>query len=48
MDESIYNLVPVEYVVPTKPPMHRSTKKPEVTVQNSTFGKLLLIIRIFD
>lgn len=38
MDESIYNLVPVEYVVHKKPPMHRSTKKPEVIVQNSTFG----------
>ena len=39
MSESIYNLVPREYVAPSKPPMHRSIHDPNLPVTGSTFGK---------
>jgi len=37
-DESIYNLVPREYVAPLKLPMHRSKHDPSHGVTGSTFG----------
>jgi hypothetical protein len=38
MNESIYNLVPREYVAPEKKPMHRSTHDPQQNLSGSTFG----------
>jgi len=38
MNESIYNLMPVEYVKPEKEPMYKCTKTASSTVPNSTFG----------
>lgn len=38
MNESIYNLVPREYVAPQKQPMHRSTHDPQQNLSGSTFG----------
>mmetsp|Transcript_12940 Transcript_12940/g.19467 ORF Transcript_12940/g.19467 Transcript_12940/m.19467 type:complete len:255 (+) Transcript_12940:91-855(+) len=38
MSESIYNLVPREYVEPPKPPMHRSQHDPASNLTGSTFG----------
>jgi hypothetical protein len=38
MNESIYNLIPVEYVEPEKKPMYRCTKSASSKVPNSTFG----------
>jgi hypothetical protein len=38
MSESIYNLVPREYVAPEKKPMHRSTHDPQQNLSGSTFG----------
>lgn len=38
MDESIYNLVPREYVAPVKPAMHRSSHNPTAPLTGSTFG----------
>ena len=38
MNESIYNLVPREYVAPEKKPMHRSTHDPKQNLSGSTFG----------
>jgi len=37
-DESIYNLVPHEYVEPPKPKMYRSKHDPKTPVTGSTFG----------
>lgn len=36
--ESIYNLVPTEYYVPEKPPMHVSRHDPKASLTGSTFG----------
>lgn len=36
--ESIYALVPKEYTVPVKPPMHKSYHDPHAHVSGSTFG----------
>lgn len=36
--ESIYNLVPREYIEPPKPPMHRSHHDPNQNLTGSTFG----------
>lgn len=36
--ESIYNLVPQEYVAPVKPPMYRSMHDPSTPLAGSTFG----------
>ena len=38
MSESIYNLVPEEYVALKKPPMYRSRHDPAAPVSGSTFG----------
>ena len=38
MDESIYNLVPREYVAPVKAAMHRSSHNPTAPLTGSTFG----------
>ena len=38
MGESIYNLVPVEYVEPPKPAIYRSKHDPSTPVTGSTFG----------
>jgi len=38
MNESIYNLVPREYVAPQKQAMHRSTHDPQQNLSGSTFG----------
>jgi len=36
--ESIYALVPKEYTVPVKPPMHKSYHDPNAHISGSTFG----------
>ena len=36
--ESIYNLVPREYIEPPKPPMHKSIHNPSQNLTGSTFG----------
>jgi hypothetical protein len=38
MSESIYNLVPREYIAPEKPPMYRSHHNPDGPLTGSTFG----------
>lgn len=38
MNETIYNLVPREYVIPEKPPMHKSKHNPQQNLTGSTFG----------
>jgi len=38
MSESIYNLVPSEYSLPQKQPMHKSSHNPKLNVTGSTFG----------
>jgi hypothetical protein len=38
MSESIYSLVPEEYVAPEKPPMYRSKHDPSGPLTGSTFG----------
>jgi hypothetical protein len=38
MSESIYNLIPREYVAPVKEPMHRSKHDPQGALTGSTFG----------
>jgi hypothetical protein len=40
MSESIYNLVPVEYMREEKKPMHKSSHNPKQDVPGSTFGML--------
>ena len=42
MDESIYNLVPKEYVAPVKPPMYYSQHDPLANLTGSTFGEHFL------
>lgn len=38
MSESIYNLVPREYIVPEKKPFHRSNRNHAASLTGSTFG----------
>jgi hypothetical protein len=42
MNETIYNLVPREVVVPEKEPMYRSKHDPKTPLTGSTFGKISL------
>ena len=39
MSESIYNLVPQEYIAPAKQPIFRSKFDPDASFAGSTFGK---------
>ena len=43
MEESIYNLVPKEYVAPEKPPMYHSKHDPLANLTGSTFGKEVVL-----
>jgi len=38
MEESIYNLIPKEYVPPQKAPLHKSKYDPAIPPTGSTFG----------
>lgn len=38
MDESIYNIVPKEFVPPPKQPIYRSKYPPQIPPTGSTFG----------